>query len=104
MLFPDSVVLGNFKFSGLEASIYAGFWMTFLIWVFWDFARAKGMKFDEGIVRFFYFWLVNSFALWIIARFPYIAGFGIDSYLWAFVIGFLTISLHNFVWVFVTKK
>ena len=87
LIVPGDVILGNWRFSSIESSIYAGFWITFFIWVLWDFAIAKGVKFDSMTVTMGYFWLVNAFSFWIVARFSEMAGFGISGYYWAFVIG-----------------
>src|SRR3972149_11378843 len=85
-LAPGSVVLGNWRFSPVESAIYAGFWVTFFVWVLWDFAIAKGVKFDSALVTLGYFWSANIFAFWLVSRFSEFAGFGIASYLWAVVV------------------
>lgn len=85
--FSNDVVLGNWRFGALEAAIYAGFWVTFFVWAMWDFAIAKGVKFDTGFVTLGYFWLVNAFSFWIVARFSEFTGLGITSFYWAFIIG-----------------
>ena len=97
-IFPGSIVLGNYRFSSLESAIYAGFWLTFFVWVFWDFAIAKGLKFDTRLVTWGYFWLANSFAVWLVARFSHIAGFGIVNYLWAFAIGLVVFIFQRIIW------
>lgn len=85
--FGGDVVLGNWRFSILESVIYSGFWVTFLIWSFWDFALAKGMKFDNAPTTFGYFFLVNAFSFWLVSRFSEYAGFGITGWAWVFAIG-----------------
>ena len=104
LLFPSQVVLGNWRFSPIEASIYAGFWMTFFIWSLWDFAIAKGVKFDSGIVTFGYFGLSNIFAVWIVSRLSQFAGFGVSSYFWTISIGLTIYLMQRFVWRIVVKK
>ena len=84
--FGGDVVLGNWRFGALESAIYSGFWVTFLLWSFWDFAIAKGVKFDSALVTLGYFWSANIFAFWLVSRFSEFAGFGIASYLWAIAI------------------
>src|SRR3972149_1067978 len=76
LVFGDSVVLGNWRFGALESAIYSGFWVTFLLWTFWDFALAKGVKFDNWLTTLGYFWLVNTFSFWLTSRFSQYAGFG----------------------------
>jgi len=87
LVFPVNVVLGNWRFSPVESAIYSGFWVTFLIWSFWDFAVAKKAKFDTGEITFGYFFLVNAFSFWLVSKFSEYAGFGITGYVWTFGIG-----------------
>ena len=87
VIFPGGVVLGNWRFGPIEAAIYAGFWVTFFVWVLWDFAIAKGVKFDSMATTVGYFWAANIFGVWIVSRFSQYAGFGMASYLWAIAIG-----------------
>ena len=101
---PSNIVLGNYRFGPFESTIYAGFWVTFFIWVLWDFAIAKNLKFDSKLVKFGYFWLVNAFSFWLVARFSHIAGFGITNFYWVFAIGLVTFLLQSLVWRLVVKK
>jgi len=91
-------VLGNYRFSAVESAIYAGFWVTFFVWVFWDFAIARGLKFDTHIVTIGYFWLVNAFAFWLVARFSHVAGFGIINFYWVFAVALAAFIFQRMVW------
>lgn len=102
--FPDSIVLGNYRFNAPETAIYAGFWVTFFVWVFWDFALAKGVKFDSSAVVVGYFWLVNAFAFWVVARFSHIAGFGIINYFWVIAVSLVALVFQRMVWRVVVKR
>lgn len=97
LLYPSQVVLGNWRFSPMEAAIYAGFWVTFFVWSFWDLAMAKGVRFDSSVVTLGYFWSVNIFAFWVVSRFSQYAGFGISNYLWAFTVGLAAYGLQRLV-------
>jgi len=104
LIVPGDVVLGNWRFGALEAAVYAGFWVTFFVWLLWDFAISKKVNFDTGIVTLGYFWAANIFAIWIVARFSQYAGLGIRSYLWAFVIGFVAYAAQRLAWRFIVDK
>jgi hypothetical protein len=104
LLFPESVVLGNWRFSALEAAIYASFWQTFFIWVIWDYLIARGTNLKSGVSVWFYFWAVNTVGIWIIARVPHFLGMGIPGWYWAFLIGILSNWLQRIVWSLVTKR
>lgn len=103
-LFPSQIVLGNWRFNPIESAIYAGFWVTFFVWVLWDFAMAKGLRFDTGTVTLGYFWSANIFAYWIVSRFSQITGFGITNFLWAFAIGLAAYIIQRLGWKFVVGK
>jgi hypothetical protein len=104
LVFPNDVVLGNWRFGPIESAIYAGFWVTFFVWVLWDFAIAKGVRFDSGAVTLGYFWLANVFAFWLVSRFSQYAGLGITSYLWALAIGIAAYLVQRFAWRLVVGK
>lgn len=98
LVFPANIILGNWRFNPIESAIYAGFWVTFFLWVLWDFAIAKGVRFDSGAVILGYFWTANTFAFWIVSRFSQVAGFGITNYLWAFAIGLGAYIVQRIAW------
>ena len=98
-LVPDnSIILGNWRFNSFESSIYAGFWLTFLIWVWWDFAIARKIKLDKTVITFGFFFLVNSISIWMVSRFSYMTGFGLTNYAWALAIGLTATLLQRVGW------
>jgi hypothetical protein len=103
LVFPANVILGNYRFSPIESAIYAGFWVTFFVWVLWDFALAKGVKFDSMIVTLGYFWAANIFGYWLVSRFSQVAGFGISGYIWAFAIGLGAYFVQRLGWKLIVK-
>lgn len=104
LLFSQNIVLGNWRFSPIESAIYAGFWVTFLIWVLWDFALAKGVKFDSKVVTFGYFGITNIFGFWLVSRFSQYAGLGITNYIWAFAIGLVAYIFQRLAWGIVIRR
>jgi len=103
LIFPGNIVLGNWRFSPIEAAIYAGFCATFFIWVLWDFAISRGVEFDTKIVIFGYFWTANIFSFWLVSRFSQYAGFGISRYFWALILAFIAFFVQRFIYNLVTK-
>lgn len=98
VLMPDNVVLGSWRFSNIESSIYAGFWLTFLIWVCWDFAIAREFNLKNKTIAFIFFSLINAIAIWIVSRFASVTGFELINYQWAPVIGFASTILQKIPW------
>jgi hypothetical protein len=104
LFIPDSVVLGNWRFNSLESALYAGLWLTFLIWVCWDFAMARELNLKNKATSFIFFLLVNTISVWIISRFSGIMGFELLNYQWALGIGFVATILQRIPWQFVGPR
>lgn len=79
-IFPVDVVLGNWRFGMAEAAVYTGFWVTFLVWCFWDWAIAKKFRLDLTWFRLGYFGVVNVIAFWLASRLAVYSGFGITDF------------------------
>lgn len=102
-LFSRSITLGTWRFSSLEAAVYAGFWLTFFIWAMWDFILVRGVKSERGVGSSLYFWCTNTFGIWLVARFAYLTGLGISSFFWAIFLGLVTWVFQKMAWRFVVK-
>lgn len=98
------LVLGSWRFTGIEASIYSGFWLTFLIWVWWDFAIARKFNTYKKVAAFSFFFFVNVFSIWALSRFTYFTGLALLNLWWAIVIGFIAMILQRFAWRMIVKK
>lgn len=101
---PNNVLLGNWRFNSIESSIYAGFWLTFLIWACWDFAIARKFNLKNKTATFVFFLLVNAISIWVVSRFSNITGFELTNYQWAFAIGFVITLLQRVPWKFVGPR
>lgn len=95
LLPPEYIHLGSWRFGAVEACFYAGFFLTFLIWIWWDFALARKFDFDKKVTVFLFFLFVNYFSLLVVARFSYITGFEAYNYLWTFIIALGTTSMQR---------
>lgn len=105
LLFPSSVVLGNWRLLPLEGSIYAGFWVTFFIWTMWDFVLVRKVKLEPPLLRFLFFFFVNSLGIWIVSRYgEKYTGLGIVSFWWAFILGALVTLVQSVAWNLGGKK
>ncbi len=102
-LFPENFVLGTWKLTGLESSLYSGFWITFVVWIFWDLLLAKNIKLGST-KSFFWFWLANTVGIWITAHMSHFTGFGISTFYLAIILGFFTNLLQRLVRRLVTKN
>jgi len=104
LIFPSSVVLGNFRLLPFEAAIYAGFWLTFFVWTMWNFVSIRKVTLEPFLLRFLFFFFVNGLGIWIISRYAKYTGLGIASYWWALLLGGVTDLLQSAVWNLFGKK
>ena len=102
--FPLDIVLGNWKFTALEAAIYSSFWLTVLIWTAWDFIFSRGVKYQTGLVTWIYFFLINTLGVWIIARFAHLLALGLTSWVGAVLIGSVAVIGQKIIWGLVTRR
>lgn len=98
------VILGNNRFGSIESSIYASFWITFIIWVCWDFAMSRDFKLDKKIVTLTFFFIINLFAFWAVSKFYNTVGFHLTNYIVVFVIAVIATLLQRFAWTLVVNK
>lgn len=103
-VFPEDFVLGNWKFSPIEAAIYSSFWLVVFVWVVWDFLISRGVKFKEGLAVYLYFWAVNAVGIWLVSKLSQILGLGIRSYIWAIGVAFVVNLAQRIARRFVTKR
>lgn len=100
----NEVTLGSWRFSGIESAIYAGFWLTFLIWVWWDFAIARRLNSTKKFVAVSYFLFVNVFCIFALSRFPALTGLTLKSFWLAVILGVVTTTLQRLAWRRMVKK
>lgn len=96
--------LGSSRFNSIESSIYAGFCLTFLIWVWWDFAIARKFNLKNEKTTTLFFLFVNCFSLWVMSRFSFITGFSVSSFLWLFILGVIVTAVQRVVWKVVVGR
>ncbi|OGM18104.1 hypothetical protein A2V61_02580 [Candidatus Woesebacteria bacterium RBG_19FT_COMBO_47_8] len=87
IIFPDSVVLGNYKFGLIDAIIYSGFWISFLNWAIKDLVVVRGLHPESRFGSLVFYILIGSAAVWAVARFAPFTGLGIVNYRWALLLG-----------------
>jgi len=104
LIFPNSIVLGTYRLSMVEAAIHAGFWLTFFVWTMKDYMTVRKVEFDPPFLRFICFFFINSFGIWLVSRCSQYTGLGIASYWWAFLLGGVAQLLQFVTWKLVGNK
>ena len=90
VIYPSNIVLGNSFLSLTWAVAVAGFLLTVLCWASKTLTNMLKGKVKGRLAMFIYYWLVNSVAIWVIARLASFTGLGISRFYWAFGLGFAT--------------
>ena len=103
-LFPQDVVLGTWRFTAIEGAIYTSFWLTFWVWLVWDFLYFRGVRFEKSFSTWVYFFAVNTVGIWIIARVSNTVGMGISWWGWALILGFFANWMQRVAFGFITKR
>jgi uncharacterized membrane protein YvlD (DUF360 family) len=85
LIYPAAYTLGNFRFTFFWAAIVAGFIWTVLVWFSEPLAGIFKVKPKGNMVLVFYL-MANFVALWLTARIAPYSGFGVASFVWAFVL------------------
>lgn len=98
------VELGSSRFNNVEAGVYAGFWITFIIWVFWDFSIGRRYNLGMKYRSFAFFFLVNIFAFWSVSIFNKWIGYSLINLYLVFVIAFIATALQRMVKRVIVKK
>ena len=101
-----TILLGSWRFNPFEASLYSGFWITFLIWAWWDFAVARRFQISSRniVIVFAYFLFVNVFSLWAVSVFSSFTGFVLVNFQWALIIGAVTTVLQRVTFSFIVAR
>ena len=85
LAYPTAYTLGNFRLSTLWAAIVAGFIWTVLVWFSEPIVAIVKLKVSDKMKMVFYLF-VNFVALWLVARIAPYSGFGVASFVWAFLL------------------
>ncbi|MBI2065952.1 phage holin family protein [Candidatus Woesebacteria bacterium] len=98
VVYPAAYVLGTFRLSVFWAAIFAGFLWTVLVWFSEPIVAIVKLKISDKMKTFFYLF-ANFVALWLVARISAYSGFGIASFVWAFLLALIA----NFVQYLIMK-
>lgn len=98
VLIIQDIQLGNSRLNSIESAIYSGFCLTFLVWIWWDFAIARKINLKKPYVTLLFFYCVNCFSLWVLSKFSHITGIAIESVAWILIFAIATTIAQRIVW------
>ena len=100
----DYVQLGGVRFNNIESGIYAGFWITFIVWAFWDFSMGRRYNLQKKYRSFLFFFLVNVFAYWAVSKFNNWVGYTLIDFTWVFVLALIATFFQRIIKKAMTKR
>ena len=104
IIFPNMIVLGNWRLTPMEAALYAGFWLTFFVWTMKEYLIVRNVKFEPPVLMHRFSFVVNCLGVWIISRYSQYTGLGITSFWWALVLGGAAYLFQLVVWTVIGKR
>lgn len=104
MLYPMYFVLGNAYFGVLSAALVASLVWTLLVWNAMPLSKWLKIKEKEALKMAAFYLVVNFIALWVIARFSLMFGFGVASFKWVGALAFMANILQWLGWSLTAKK
>jgi len=96
VVYPAAYTLGTFRLSVFWAAVVAGFIWTVLVWFSKPIVAIVKLKVPDKMKTFFYL-LANFVALWLVARIAPYSGFGVASFVWAFLLALVAIFVQYLV-------
>lgn len=104
MFFPAYYVLGNSYFNMALSAVVAGGVWTVIVWNSMPLTKKLGIKATDMVKNILFWLVVNFVALWVIARFSLMLGFGVTSFVWVFALAFVANILQWLGWSVTSKK
>ena len=104
MFYPTYYVLGNANLTNILAAVVAGLVWTAIVWKSMMFTTKLGIKKNDILKNTAFYLVVNFVALWIVARFSALFGFGVTSYVWVFALAFISNLVQWGAWSLTSKK
>lgn len=104
ILFPENYTLGNSIFSDWQAAVFSGFVWNYAIWNLVPMLKEYDLKFEGKNALMLVYLAANFVTLWLIARFSFMTGYGIGS--WMYVLGLAVVAnfVQFFAWQATAKK
>lgn len=98
ILFPGSIVLGNFRYEALLSAVVAGLIWTGIVWVIRPILSHMGLSMKKESEKTIFYTVANFIAIWITARLAPVSGLGISSFGWAIFLALVGEAIQLAVW------
>lgn len=104
MFLPKAVTIGNSIFVPYQAIVFSGFIWAFVLWYLEAVAKDMEIPLKNTATMTAIYLGVNFATLWFIARFAFITGIGIASFLYVAGIAVVANFIQYQAWQYMNKK
>lgn len=103
-VFPEKYALGNSIFIPLQSVAFTGLVWAFVVWNVEKMAKDFEIDMKGNMEMMLVYLAVNFAALWLMARFAFIFGFGVFNFVWVLLLAFVANIVQYLVWNYSQKK
>ncbi|KKR27758.1 MAG: hypothetical protein UT61_C0067G0004 [Candidatus Woesebacteria bacterium GW2011_GWA1_39_8] len=104
MLMPRSVALGNSIFKPYQAVVFSAFIWDFVLWYTEPVLKDMELATKSPMAMMVNYLAINFATLWFIARFSFITGIGIGSFVQVLVLAIVGNFVQYAAWQYMDKK
>ncbi len=97
-LYPLNYVLGNYRFSALQAAFLSGFAWTLFTWIVKPLVTKFNVKISGFWMNSGFYIAANFVALWVTARMAPVVGFGVSSFTYVLALVLIAEVAQVLVW------
>ncbi|OGM63493.1 hypothetical protein A3A52_05115 [Candidatus Woesebacteria bacterium RIFCSPLOWO2_01_FULL_39_14] len=104
LFLPNAVSIGNSIFAPYQAIVFSGFIWNLVLWHTEAFLKDLEYPYKENVPMMLAYLVMNFATVWLIARFAFITGVGIASYLYVAGIAVIANFVQYKAWQYMDKR
>jgi len=104
MFVPVHYTLGNNMFTSFQAALFTGFVWNHILWHAESMFKDLEIKAGSPMSKMLTYLILNFGLLWLLARFAFLTGFGVSSYMYVLVLALVGNFVQYSAWRMMDKK
>ncbi|MFC1649588.1 hypothetical protein ACFL2C_02640 [Patescibacteria group bacterium] len=104
MLLPANYSLGNHIFTPMQAALFTGFVWNYVLWNVEPMSKDLEIDLKSPTTMMLVYLGVNFASIWLLARLAFMSGFGVSSYMYAFILALVANLVQYGAWRMMEKK
>ena len=104
MFMPANFKLGNDIFTAIQAALFTGFVWNWVLWNAESTFKDLEIDLQSPMAMMIVYLGVNFVTIWLLARFAFMSGFGVSSYIYVFMLALVGNLLQYMAWRAMDKK